>query len=349
MATAATPSLQFVPAEAAGPPSWAEACEEFREELRLRRISPRTIAWYKSVLEPFGRHLRETLGHDRPQDVTEGDLRAFLAKVSEVGASGRRPVGARRLNHFRNGLFRFYEWAQRRGYVGHNPAANIPKVREPKRIIPTFTAAQVRALLQQPDAKHFLGLRDRLFLLLLLDTGLRLSEALGIRVGDLDLREGAVTVIGKGDKQRRVGLSPRLLAELRPYLRHREAALEGIERGDSPWLFPNHVGNRATNRAMQQNLRRYGKQAGIEDVRVSPHTLRHTYGLAFVRNGGDPFTLQKALGHTDLAMTRRYCELAEGDVLTRQRELSPLVSMDIPPLGGRRLRGQGAAAPSSRG
>jgi integrase/recombinase XerC len=188
--------------------------------------------------------------------VTEGDVRAFLAGAAEVGVSGKGPVGARQLNHLRQGLFCFYKWLQARGYAGHNPAAKIAKATEPKRIIPTFTEEQLRALLQQPDAGRFLGLRDRVFLLVLLDTGLSLSEALNIRVGDLNLREGAVTAVGKGDKQRRVGLSPSLLAGLRPYLRDRQAALEGIEREDSTWLFPNAWGNRVSNRLMQGKLRR---------------------------------------------------------------------------------------------
>ncbi len=81
------------------------------------------------------------------------------------------------------------------------------------------------------------------------------------------------------------------------------------------------AGGLSVAKAVQRLVRRYGEQAGIRGARVSPHTLRHTYALNFVRAGGDPFTLQEVLGHTSLATTRRYCELASADVLTRQREL----------------------------
>jgi len=196
----------------------------------------------------------------------------------------------------------------------------------------------VAALLKQPDLERFVGLRDFCFLLLLLDTGVRLSEGLGLRVADVDLERGCAVVIGKGNKQREVGLSARLVAELRSYLSRREAAVADIGCPDSAWLFPNDVGRRLAAKTVQQKLRKYADEGGIRGVRVSPHTLRHTYALNFVRSGGDPFTLQKVLGHESLETTRRYCELASADVLRRQRELSPLHTMALNIRGARRLR-----------
>ena len=104
----------------------------------------------------------------------------------------------------------------------------------------------------------------------------------------------------------------------------RQAAVEAIGALDSAGVFPNDVGGPLGGKTMQKRMKRYASEAGIEGLRVSPHTLRHTYALNYVRNGGDPFTLQRILGHTTLDMTRRYCELAEADVLERQRELTPL-------------------------
>jgi integrase/recombinase XerD len=221
-----------------------------------------------------------------------------------------------------------YLWLQKQEYVQHNPAARVEKVREPKRLIETFTETQVAALLQQPNRARFVGLRDYCFLLTLLDTGMRLSEALNLKVGDLDLEEMWVNVIGKGNKERRVALSARLLVELKPYLRKRDSAVTAVGVPDSPWVFPNDVG-KLCSKAIQKNLKIYGAQADLKRVRVSPHTFRHTFAVNFVRNGGDPFTLQKILGHSSLETTRRYCELAEEDVLRRHRELTPLSTMDL--------------------
>jgi len=256
--------------------------------------------------------------------------------VSE-GFEGRPGVGATRLNHYREGVDRFYAWLIEHRYATDNPAARIKKVLEPKRLIQAFTEAQLTALIAQPDQTRFVGLRDRCFMLILLDTGLRLSEALGLKVGLLDLEERSVVVMGKGNKERQVALSPRLLTELTPYLRRRDAAVETLGAPEAPWVFPNDVGGRLGPKSMQQRITAYGVQAGLRGVRVSPHTFRHTYALSFVRSGGDPFTLQKILGHSSLETTRRYCELAESDVLQRQRELTPLRTMDLNLTSARRI------------
>jgi integrase/recombinase XerD len=289
------------------------------------------VKWYQFLLEPFGRYLESAVGTDDPSAVTERNVLDFLRLLGDEGFEGRPAVGARRLNHYREGLYRFYLWLQERGCVTHNPVARVKKMREPKKLIQALSAAQIAALLEQPDRHRFIGLRDYCFLLLLLDTGLRLSEALGLRISDLDLDQMSAKVLGKGNKERRVALSPRLLAELKPYLRKREAALAVLGLPDAPRVFPNDVGGRLCSKAMQQRLKRYGAAAEIRGVRVSPHTLRHTYALSFVRSGGDPFTLQKILGHSSLETTRRYCELAEADVLARQRELSPWATLDLTP------------------
>ncbi len=330
-------SLRLLAADVGGTPPWQEACREFFESLELRRYSPHTVEWYRFLLQPFGRYLQAVADTDAPAAVNEQHVLDFLRQVGNEGFEGRRPVGARRLNHYREALYLFYVWLQERGYVSHNPAARIGKVREPRKLIQALNGEQIAALMQQPDRARFVGLRDFCFLLLLLDTGLRLSEALGLRVADLDLDAMAVKVLGKGNKERRVGLSPRLLAEFKPYLRRREAAVAALGLPDAPWVFPNDVGGRLSSKGMQQRMKRYGEAAGICGVRVSPHTLRHTYALNFVRNGGDPFTLQKILGHSSLETTRRYCELAEADVLERQRALSPLGTLDLGITPSRRI------------
>lgn len=321
--------LRYLPADVDGPPPWDEACREFLDNRALEGYSPRTLEWYTFVLNPFGRYLRETIGSDDPSAAQENDVRAFLRIVGGEGLEGRRPVGAKRLNDYRQGLSSFYAWLQEQGYVEHNPVQRVRKIRPPLKIMRTLTEAQVKALLEKPDRGKFVGARDYLFMLLLLDTGLRLSEALDLQIADMDLDDMTAIVQGKGNKERRVGLSPRLLTQLKPYLRQRRTAMEAIGLPDSAWLFPNNIGGRLVAKTIQQNLKRYGEAAGISGVRISPHTLRHTHALNFVSNGGDSFHLQKVLGHSSLEMSRRYCNLAQADVLERQRELTPLRTMEL--------------------
>jgi len=306
------------------------AIEEFLADCRLRGLSPRTIEWYTYVLRPFARWAHAQ-GKQDPDAVSERDLRTFLSERSEQ-------VAPRRLNHFRDGIDRFYRWLMAEGCAEANPAERIRKVREPRKLIPSFTQRQLAALLEQPDTDTFIGLRDHVFMLLLLDTGVRLSEALGLQVHDVDLGERTLLVMGKGSKERKVGFSSALARHLRHYLLKREAGLKQIGRSECPWVFPNQDGGKPRPEGFRKRLKLYGTLAGIANARVSPHTFRHTFALWFVRKGGSPFHLQKILGHSSLDMSRRYCELSEIDAIIKQQELSPLTTMELGLRGRNRLR-----------
>lgn len=306
------------------------ALAEFLAEGRLRHLSPATLTWYEYGLRPFLRFAAER-SEVAVEDLTPQTVRAFLTHQN-----GR--VQARRLNHYRLCLDRFCQWLMAQGYADTNPAADIPKARETKKLIATFTPSEVQALLDQPDTRSFLGLRDYVFMLLLLDTGVRLSEALGLACDDLNLEDGTFKVLGKGAKERMVGFSPVLDRHLRRYLARRQVAFDAAGLPAGGWLFPNQLGGKWTAKGAQMRLREYAAQAGVSRVRVSPHTFRHTFALWFVRNGGSPFHLQKILGHTSLDMSRRYCELAEVDFIARQQQLSPLASGALKLDGQRYLR-----------
>jgi integrase/recombinase XerD len=306
------------------------AVSEFLCECRLRQLSPSTLQWYQYSLEPFVR-FAAARGEPEVAAVTVQTVRAFLADQATR-------VQARRVNHYREALDRLFQWLIVEGHVTENPAAGINKAREAKRLIAAFSQEEVEALLRQPDTSGFIGLRDHTFMLLLLDTGIRLSEALGLRVSDVDLKAGVLKAFGKGRKERLVGVSPTLAGNLRRYLVRRAAALAGAGKEDCPWLLPSQCGGKGTAKGFQQRLARYGREAGLSRVRVSPHTFRHTFALWFVRNGGSPFHLQKILGHTSLDMSRRYCELADVDFISRQQQLSPLAMTDLGTKRPKRLR-----------
>lgn len=306
------------------------ALSEFLAECRLRQLSPTTLQWYQYALGPFVR-FAEARGGGEVNSVTPKTVRSFLAQQAER-------VQARRVNHYREGIDRFFRWLVEEGYAEGNPAAGIPKAREAKKLVGALNEAEVQALLAEPDTGRFIGLRDYVFMLLLLDTGVRLSEALGLRVGDLNFTDCTCKVLGKGNKERVVGFSAVLERHLRRYLVRREAALAGIGAGAGPWVFPDHLGGKGRPKGVQMRLKQYAEAAGVDRVRVSPHTFRHTFALWFVRNGGSPFHLQKILGHTSLDMSRRYCELADVDFISRQQQLSPLVTHDLASPGRRRLR-----------
>jgi len=156
--------------------------------------------------------------------------------------------------------------------------------------------------------------RDRAIVLLLLDTGLRVSEAAGIRLGDLR-PDSSVKVMGKGAKERIVPIGSTARGAIVRYLG---------QRGPGPIEAPLFLGRRGALdwRGMQQVLKRLKARAGITG-RLSPHSLRHTFARSYLVNGGDVFSLQQILGHTTLDMVKRYVSLADADVAAKHRTASP--------------------------
>ncbi len=157
--------------------------------------------------------------------------------------------------------------------------------------------------------------RDRAIVLLLLDTGLRVSEAAGIGLADLR-PDGTIKVRGKGARERVVPVGAATRRAIAGVLEGRAPSA-----GDAP-LFTGAAGGRLTLTGIQQLLRRLRTRAGVAR-RCNPHTFRHTFAHRYLMNGGDVFTLQRMLGHSSLEMVRRYVALADGDMATRHRAASP--------------------------
>jgi len=169
-------------------------------------------------------------------------------------------------------------------------------------------------------------------ILVLLDTGLRVSELTSLGLPDVRLAEGVLKVFGKGRKERLIPIGKTSQRVLWNYVnRYRPQPVN--PRCDLVFLTKD--GWPLTKNRIQKLMMKYGKRAGIEGVRCSPHTLRHTGAVMFLRNGGDVFNLQRLLGHSSLEMTRHYCELADVDVKRAHSIASPVDNLN---LGKQQLR-----------
>jgi integrase/recombinase XerD len=148
---------------------------------------------------------------------------------------------------------------------------------------------------------------------------IRVSELVGVDAQDVDLDEGVIRVMGKGGKERRVPFGMATGQALRRY----RNVVQDLRSGDP--FFITRYGHRTSRWAVHTMMANSGRAAGIDGVRCSP--LRHTGTKRFILAGGDVFTLQKLLGHTTLAMVRRYVELADVDIRAQHRRFSPADSL----------------------
>ncbi len=301
--------------------TFQQAYEEFRLRCDSRNLSDGTLAWYKQILGGLQRFLIQRFEIASMDEVTPGHIRSYLSQLKA------RELSSETVHRTYGGLRCFFKFLLREGLIRSNSMELVERPKRERHLIQPLQPEHVLALLEQANPKTFLGLRNKVLMLLMLDSGLRLSEALRLKLGNVDVPGGTVLVMGKGRKERRV-----------PFAKVTRLALEALltERRrivvPSDLLFISRHGKEMTNRHIQIMIKRYGERAGIKGLRVSPHTLRHTCATQYIRNGGDPFSLQQILGHSTLEMVRNYVNLASRDVYDAHRRFSPMDRLLSPPL-----------------
>lgn len=284
--------------------TWKEAIELFLQAERLKGNQPRTIHRHEEVFSVSLKELESLGALANPADFRPEHLAAFVTLLQE---RGRKP----RTINLRMQTFRqFFAFLHAQGYCADNPAIAVPQQREPRQLPKALDDKQVARLLETPDRTTFAGLRDYTIIVLVLDTGMRLGELARLELEDLHLAEGVIHLAvhaGEGPKdneERVVYVSPGCKRALDLYLRERGALATRrvfISRDETPL---------ATG-TIQTRLKHYATKARVP---VSCHRLRHTFARGYVLNGGDPFSLQAILGHSDMSTVRRYCELWGKDV-----------------------------------
>ena len=205
-------------------------------------------------------------GVERLEQVAPEHLRSHLSGLRRKGLSSEtvfRAYGAIRC------AFRFWK---REGKLADNPMELIERPRRERTLIRPLNPEQAARLLEMPDARSSQGLRDRAMMALMLDSGLRVSEVLSLEVNRIEWVNCTLTVMGKGRKERTVPFSARTGQILLEYTR---ARAKGPVK--DPQFFLGRTGRRLERTKVRKLVVRYGKAAGIEGVRVSPHTLRHVY------------------------------------------------------------------------
>lgn len=290
----------------------AALIDEYLGSLQIERgAALNTLAAYRRDLKGFEGFLareRRAIG-----DVGITDLSRYLGGLRRRGLGGRSI--ARHLSAVR-GLYRFLLDA---GRVPRDPTLHLDSPRPARRLPRTLSMPDAAALVEAPDTTRPDGLRDRALLELLYASGLRASEALGLRIEDVNFRAGYVMVIGKGDRQRLVPAGARALDWVRRYLttvRPRQV------RRDCPALFLNRSGGAMSRQALWGLIRRAARRAGLRAA-VSPHTLRHSFASHLLERGADLRSVQAMLGHVDISTTQIYTHLPSSVVHDMYRKFHP--------------------------
>jgi integrase/recombinase XerD len=261
------------------------------------RLAPRTVDSYRRDLEDF----EGKLDTDAAQASRE-QIEAYLAELRAAGRSGS--TMARRLAALRS----FYRHEQLLGERPDNPAAEIAAPRRVRRLPRTLSPGEAERLMEAAAGTTPRALRDGALVELLYGAGLRVSEAVGLERGSVDLDERLVRCIGKGSKERIVPIGRQAADALRRYLSRGRPFLD---RRHSPALFLNARGGPLTRAGVSLILRRLAEKAGLEPDRVHPHLLRHSFATHLLEGGADLRSVQEMLGHADLATTELYTHVTD--------------------------------------
>jgi integrase/recombinase XerD len=267
----------------------------------VRRMPSNTVESYARDLAALAAFAE---GQGIPvESLTRRDLEAFVRGLMTRGLAPRsvaRAVACVR------GYFRFMALERK---LDESPAADLRAPRAWPALPKFLDLGEVDRLLAQPDTSTPRGLRDKALLEVLYASGMRVSELVGIKPGDLNLDEGYLTCIGKGDKQRIVPIGEQASDWLQRYIRDGRPAL--VHKRTSPWLFINARDGGALSRVgFWKVLKGYGLKAGITR-NISPHVLRHSFATHLLERGADLRSIQVMLGHADLSTTQIYTHVLE--------------------------------------
>jgi len=323
------------------------ALVDFLEHLRLNEnASTHTVRAYDSDLSQFLTFLATRAGRTRAEltmaDFDHLNIREFLADLHRRGNS--RSSAARKLAAIRT----FGRYLRREGILDGDPAALVGTPKREQRLPAHLGEAEMSTLLEMPDASQPLGRRDRAILELFYASGLRLSELVGLDLGDVNLNGRMVRVLGKGGKERIVPFNRSTEAALRAWLRDRESFVPPtldppaasreprtakrelraasrkprITRPGKPPLFLNYQGGRLSTRSVDRLVRKYVAACSTR-FGISPHALRHSFATHLLERGADLRAIQELLGHARLSTTQRYTHLNAAQLMDVYRKAHP--------------------------
>lgn len=272
--------------------------QKFYRRCVSANLRPASIAQYRKVLTRFCRRYAVT-------NCTADDIREYLSSLKVSPAT--------RKIHYMS-LAVFIRYLHREGEIANCPIDRVERPRVPRKVQRFFSSTEVQSMLNCWDVSTYVGIRNRTIMYIFFGTGIRRAEMAGLTVQDILWEQDALFIRGKGGRERTVPLTAELRRILSTYLQAREKALQRPTR--ALWLSTG-TGEALTPAGIWGIFKRVGGNA-------SCHAWRRTFARCWCINGGNLFTLQEMLGHSDIAMTRRYVALLQDDVKAANDEFNPL-------------------------
>jgi len=288
-----------------------EAHAIFLADRRVNGCTPATLAFYEYTIGSLVSFVQEQCGEDIEISEISGYINPFFISLQE------RDFSPHTCHTCFRAIRTFTRFIHAESYI--EKKVKLPGIKAPQSVIRPISPEQMSKALCSFNTRRFTGLRNQTILRLFFDTGMRLSELAGIELPEMNFDEGFILIYGKGGKERWIPFGKETKKALWRYVKRREK----IACVDESAVFVTQSGTKITPRGVQMIFRRLGKKLNLEGIRFSPHTFRHSFALAYIENGGDPFSLQRILGHSSQAMTAKYINMARSNVKAQHSKFSP--------------------------
>ncbi len=294
-------------------PGDAELIEQYVDALWLEKgLSTNTLSSYRRDLSIYACWL-----NSRKTCLLESCRTDLLSYLNWRVRQRMKASSASRLLSCLRGFFRYL---LREGVITEDPTLQVESPKRGRPLPKSLSESEVEALLQAPDLGDALGFRDRAMLEMLYSSGLRVSELVGLQLSQINLRQGVIRVVGKGDKERLVPLGDEAADWLVRYLKEARPLL--IDDAENEVVFPSRRGQQMTRQTFWHRIKRHGLAAGVEQL-PSPHVLRHAFATHLLNHGADLRVVQLLLGHSDLSTTQIYTHIARHRLQSLHKQHHP--------------------------
>lgn len=296
-----------------------DVVKEYLYDIRLRNYTERTIKGYKNNILKFSRFITDEFEVEELEEVSHVHIKKYLTYLKKKGLSETY------INTILKNLRSFFGYCYKEGYCV-NVAKKVSWLKEKKVIIKTFTDDEIRRMIDVYSYNTYIEARNKCIMAVLIDTGVRNFELCKMRM--TDVRETVIYVQGKGNKERVVPISPYLKRIMIKYERIRSSYLkDNILHYDN--YFLSYRNKPLTCEGIERIVKVAGDKAKVnKELRCSPHTIRHYFAQAQLKNGLDIYSLSRLLGHENVTITKRYLQgLKDKEVLELGVKSSPLMNL----------------------
>ena len=296
-----------------------ELVTEFEFDCRVRELTPRTVRNYAKQLSYFLNFLEKEYEIVELDDVRPMHIKAFLGKFQMKGCKPSY------INDLLKAVKCLFGYAYREKYTEELITKKVKNLKEPRVLIHTFSPSEIGDMVNYYRGTDYLSIRNKVITMMLFDTGIRVAELIDLKPEQI--QDDYFIIHGKGRKERLVPKSPLVSKWLMKYMMVRDSYFE--YKIAAPNVFLSKNGKMLTEEAITKFLKKAGKMVGVNpNIRVSPHTFRHTFAQQQLKNGLDLYSLSRLLGHENVSITQRYLgSIQDAQILTAAFKTGVLVNL----------------------